>query len=170
MMDRTALRLAPDACMTGADAECAKQNLKIGIFEAQKVRNITSACSILTPDELCGAQADGLGFATLNAGCQALDPSYTCTLDNLIACVGGPLERQHLDQISMLLHPRASDAVAAAGLQSFFPDLPVARRAREDLLEGKADVWAISGQAGDEVIVRVKTTDETATARRTSIR
>ena len=113
------------------------------------------------PDaELCGAQADGLGFATLNAGCQVLDPTYTCDLTNLINCVGGPLERQHLDQISMLLHPRASEAVAAAGLQAYFPDLPVARRVREDVPEGKADVWAIAGQAGDEFLVRVKTHDD----------
>jgi hypothetical protein len=149
-----------DACMIDADAKCATSNLKIGIYEANKVKNITSSCIVLTPDELCGAQNNGLGFATLNAGCQALDPNYTCTLSNLINCVGGPLERQHLDQISMLLHPRASEAVAAAGLQSFFPDLPVSRRVREDLPEGKADVWAISGKAGDEVLVRVKTLDD----------
>jgi hypothetical protein len=149
-----------DACMAGADYDCAKANDKIALYEAQKVKNITNSCAILTPDELCGAQADGLGFATLNAGCQALDPSYTCGLTNLINCVGGPLERQHLDQISMLLHPRASEAVAAAGLQAYFPDLPVARRVREDLPEGKADVWAIAGQAGDEFLVRVKTQDD----------
>lgn len=157
--DRTS-NVTFDACMLGADADCAASNSKITIYEAQKVKNITASCVVLTPDELCGAQADGLGFATLNAGCQALDPTYTCTLANLINCVGGPLERQHLDQISMLLHPRASEAVAAAGLQSYFPDLPVARRVREDLPEGKADVWAISGQAGDEVLVRVKTLDD----------
>jgi hypothetical protein len=157
--DRTS-NVTFDACMLDADAKCATSNLKIGIYEANKVKNITSSCVVLTPDELCGAQADGLGFATLNAGCQALDPNYTCTLSNLINCVGGPLERQHLDQISMLLHPRASEAVAAAGLQSFFPDLPVSRRVREDLPEGKADVWAISGKAGDEVLVRVKTLDD----------
>jgi len=157
--DRTS-NVSFDACMLGADADCAKSNAKILIYESQKVKNITTACSVLTPDELCGAQADGLGFATLNAGCQALNPGYTCSLTNLINCVGGPLERQHLDQISMLLHPRASQAIAAAGLHSYFPDLPIARRVREDLPEGKADVWAISGQAGDEIIVRVKTLDD----------
>jgi hypothetical protein len=107
--------------MLDADYDCTKANDKIALYETQKVKNITNSCAILTPDELCGAQADGLGFATLNAGCQALDPNYTCNLTNLINCVGGPLERQHLDQISMLLHPRASEAVAAAGLQSYFP-------------------------------------------------
>jgi hypothetical protein len=149
-----------DACMAGADSKCAVSNDKIGIYEAQKVKNITNACFELTTEELCGAQAEGLGFATLNAGCQALDPTYTCSLTNLINCVGGPLERQHLDQISMLLHPRASEAVAAAGLQSYFPDLPVARRVREDVPEGKADVWSFAGHAGDDVIVRVKTLDD----------
>ena len=148
------------ACMTDADAVCSAQDAKIAAFETQKVEHITSACSTLTTDQLCGAQAEGLSFATLNAGCEALDPNYTCTLPNLIGCVGGPLERQHLDQISMLLHPRASAAVAAAGLESFFPDLPVSRRVKENVPAGKADVWAISGQAGDEVIVRVKTMDD----------
>ncbi len=149
-----------DDCMTDADATCANQNAKIAAFEAAKVANITSSCAVLSPEELCGAQNEGLSFATLNAGCQALDPNYTCTLSNLINCVGGPLERQHLDQISMILHPRASDSVAALGLQSFFPDLPVTRKVKEDLPVGKADVWSFSGQAGDEVIVRVKTGDD----------
>jgi hypothetical protein len=149
-----------EACMIGADHTCAVQNDKIVQYEAQKVKNITAACELLTTDELCGAQADGLNFATLNAGCQALDPNYTCSLTNLIACVGGPLERQHIDQISMLLHPRASDAVATAGLENYFPDLPISRRVKEDVPPGKADVWAFSGQAGDEVIVRVKTADD----------
>ena len=149
-----------DACMSGADSKCAVSNSKIDIYEQQKVKNITSACVDLTPEELCGAQADGLGFATLNAGCLALDPSYTCSLTNLINCVGGPLERQHLDQISALLHPRASEAVVAAGVQSYFPDLPIARRVREDVPEGKADVWSFSGKAGDDVIIRVKTQDD----------
>jgi hypothetical protein len=148
------------ACMDGADAKCAQSNDKITLYESQKVKNITAACEDLTTDQLCGAQADGLGFATLNAGCQALDPSYTCSLANLINCVGGPLERQHLDQISAILHPRASEAVAAAGIQSYFPDMPISRRVREDVPAGKADVWAFSGQAGDDVIVRVKTFDD----------
>ena len=52
-----------DACMSGADFDCAKANDKIALYETQKVKNITSSCAILTPDELCGAQADGLGFA-----------------------------------------------------------------------------------------------------------
>lgn len=149
-----------EACMIGADHTCAVQNDKIAQFEAQKVKNITASCSLLTTDELCGAQAEGLNFATLNAGCQAIDPNYTCSLTNLINCVGGPLERQHIDQISMLLHPRASEAVATAGVENYFPDLPISRRVKEDVPAGKADVWSFSGQAGDEVIVRVKTGDD----------
>jgi hypothetical protein len=39
-------------------------------------------------------QAEGLNFATLNAGCLALDPSYTCNLTNVVNCVGGPLNRR----------------------------------------------------------------------------
>src|SRR5689334_22561474 len=43
------------ACMDGADAKCAQDDSKIAIYETQKVNNITSACEVLTPDQLCGA-------------------------------------------------------------------------------------------------------------------
>jgi hypothetical protein len=148
------------ACMADAAAECDQQDAKIANWEVAKVNNITGACSDLTTEELCGAQSEGLNFATLNAGCLALDPSYTCTLPNLIACVGGPLEREHLDQISWILHPRASDALAALNRASLFPDLPRARKVKEDVPEGKVDVWSFAGTAGDLITVRVKTRDD----------
>jgi hypothetical protein len=121
------------ACMTKADEYCAKQETKIDGYEETKQNKIVAACSALTQDELCGATGNGLNFALVNAGCLALNPSYTCSLENLITCLGGPLQRQLLDQMSGLLSPRASDAVRAGNLQNACPELPVTYRLREDL-------------------------------------
>ena len=148
------------ACMADADAVCAQQDVKMAQYEVNKQTKIVNACSALTSDQLCGANGEGLNFATLNAGCLALDPGYTCTLQNLINCVGGPLERQFTDQISALLDARAGDGVAALSLQSFFPGIPVTRKVKETLPAGKRDLWSISGQAGDLFVVRVKTRDD----------
>jgi hypothetical protein len=149
------------ACMSEADTECDVEAAKRAKYEVSKQDHITTACLALTQEELCGSQAVGLNFATLNAGCQALDPGYTCNLTNLVNCVGGPLEKALLDQISATLSPRASDAVAAANLQSQFPDIPLARKVKGQVAEGKVDVWAFSGQAGDAIIARVNTRDDT---------
>jgi hypothetical protein len=150
-----------DACMTEADEVCADQEAKIAKYEENKQKKIIDGCTDLTIEELCGAQSTGLNFALVNAGCLALDPGYTCNLTNLINCVGGPLQRQFIDQISGLLSPRAGEAVKAANLQSVFPDLPVAYRVKEDLpAAGRADIWSITGQAGDKVIIRVKTRND----------
>jgi len=149
-------------CMDEADEYCAKQDLKIASYEESKQGKITAACTALAQEELCGATGNGLNFAHVNAGCLALDPEYTCTLPNLIECLGGPLQRKLLDQISGLLSPRASDAVLAGGLQSAFPDLPVTRKVKEDLpAAGKLDLWSLTGQAGDKIVVRIKTRDDT---------
>jgi hypothetical protein len=138
-----------DACMTDADAYCAVREQKVAGFETTKQNKIISACSQLSPDELCGAQGNGLNFALVNAGCLALDPNYTCNLANLINCLGGPLQRQLIDQISGLLSPRASDAARVGNLQAAFPDLPVTYKLREDLpAAGAADLWSITGLAG----------------------
>jgi hypothetical protein len=157
-----------DACMADADDYCADQDVKIGKYEETKQNKILSSCTELTQEELCGATGNGLNFALVNAGCLALDPNYTCSLPNLINCLGGPLQRQLLDQMSGLLSPRASDAVRVANLQSAFPDLPVTYKLREDLpASGKVDLWSITGQAGDKIVVRVKTRDDTGTAQST---
>jgi hypothetical protein len=148
------------ACMDDADEVCAGVDAKIAKHETSKQERITAGCIALTSEELCGSQGDGLNFATLNAGCLALDPSYTCTLPNLINCVGGPLQRQLTDQISGLLHGRAGDAVAALNLASVFPGLPIRRKVKEDVPQGKVDMWALSGQAGDLVRVTVMTRDD----------
>ncbi len=64
-------------CMTKAQGVCDEETFKRSEYEANKTERITAACSDLTSDELCGAQAEGLNFATLNAGCLALNPGYT---------------------------------------------------------------------------------------------
>jgi len=148
------------ACMAAAEEVCANTEAKIALNEDRKQDRITSGCSALTPEELCGAQGDGLNFATLNAGCLALDPSYQCYLPNLVGCVGGPLERQLVDQISGLLDARAGDAVAALHLQAAFPGIPVPVKVKNQVPEGKVDVWSFTGQAGDELRVRVMTRDD----------
>ncbi len=157
-------------CMAAAQATCNQQTLDIATFEAQKQASITSTCARLTDEELCGASAEGLNFATLNAGCAALDPTYTCTLANLINCVGGPLEQQLLGQISATLNPRLTDVVATLppAIQAKFPGVPIARRKKEDVPAGKADVWKITGQAGDLIVARVKTLDDSGTGANTS--
>lgn len=156
------------ACMADTDEYCADQEGKIDGYEETKQNKIIAACAELTQEELCGATGNGLNFALVNAGCLALNPNYTCTLGNLINCLGGPLQRQLIDQITGLLSPRASDAVRAGNLQSAFPDLPVTYKVREDLpAAGKVDLWAITGDAGDKVIVRVKTHDDTGSGQST---
>jgi hypothetical protein len=148
------------ACLDDAQDVCDLQETKIDIEEIKKQNKITAACTALSIDELCGAQTAGLGFAALNAGCLALDPSYTCTLPNLVECVGGPLQRKLLDQMSGVLSPRAGEAVALLGLQSVFPDLPVVTKVVDALPAGLMDVWSIAGNAGDEVSVRIVTRDD----------
>jgi hypothetical protein len=148
------------ACMADADQTCSEMEAKIAKQEATKQLKIIAACTPLTPDELCGAQGEGLNFATLNAGCLALNPGYTCNITNLIACVGGPLQRQLTDQISGLLDARAGEAVAALNLQSVFPGIPIARKVKGQVAPNKMDVWAITGAAGDQVRVRVVTRDD----------
>jgi hypothetical protein len=153
-----------NACLQAAQQLCDQETAKRANWETVKVNNITVACSAVTLDELCGATTPGLNFDTLNAGCLALDPNYTCTLANLVNCVGGPLVHDLLDQITSTLSPRASDAVAALGLQAAFPDLPVSRKVKDTVAGGHADVWQISGQAGDEIVVRVRTKDDLGTS------
>lgn len=150
-------------CMAAANEDCARQNANIANYELQKQIKVTNACEDLSTEQLCGATGEGLNFATLNAGCQALDAGYTCSLSGFLGCVGGPLQRRLTGEISALLDPRAPDAVAALGLQGQFPGIPVTRKKNEDLpAAGKMDVWTFTGQAGDEIVLRVKTRDDGA--------
>ena len=161
--DDTGSNTAFGLCMLGADAQCSEQDANINEFELSKQTRIINSCGSLTQEQLCGANGDGLNFALLAAGCQALDPLWTCSLNGVLSCVGGPLQRQLADQISTLLDPRAPEAIAAIGAQNLFQGIPVTRKAKEDVLSGKTDVFAISGQAGDLITVRVKTNDDTGT-------
>lgn len=155
-------------CMADADEDCAKQNSNIINYELQKQIKITKGCEDLSTDQLCGASGEGLNFATLNAGCQALDAGYTCSLSGFLGCVGGPLQRRLTGQISSLLDPRAPEAIAALGLQGQFPGIPVTRKRGEDLpAAGKMDVWTFSGQAGDEIVLRIKNKDDTGSGQST---
>jgi len=147
-------------CMAQANDTCDEMDVKIATQETTKQNKITAGCSALTQDELCGAEGEGLNFAALNAGCLALNPGYVCTLPNLVQCVGGPLERQLVDQISSLLDARAGDAVAALNLQNLFPGIPIARKVKGQVAAGKYDVWSFTGQAGDDIKVRVVTRDD----------
>jgi hypothetical protein len=149
-----------NVCMTGAQTLCDSQMLRIAVAESNKQVNITRICSRLTTEELCGATTEGLNFDLLNAACLSLNPSYTCTLTNLVDCVGGPLERQLVDQISSLLEPRAGDALTAVGLGTSFPEIPRTHKVVGTLPPGLVDVWRITGQADDEVVVRLKTRDD----------
>ncbi len=148
------------ACMTKANDTCTEMDAKIANQETTKQAKITAGCSVLTQDELCGASGEGLNFATLNAGCLALNPGYVCNLPSLVQCVGGPLERQLVDQISGLLDARAGDAVAALNLEAVFPGIPIARKVKGQVAANKYDVWSFAGQAGDDVKVRVVTRDD----------
>ena len=147
-------------CMDQAQIICDQQTVKIEAAEASKKAKITNTCSALTQEELCGAETPGLNFATLNAGCLALDPEYECNLTNLVECVGGPMERAFLDQISAVLGPRSGDAVAVANLESKFPDIPVVRKVSGQVAAGFADWYTVHGNAGDIVRVRIKTRDD----------
>ena len=144
-----------EQCLDEAQIICDKMAAKIVDAETIKQIKIVSACKSLTLQELCGAETPGLNFAILSAGCQALDPGFTCNLLNLLNCVGGPLERQLTDQIASLLDPRAGESLAALGLEERFPGIPRGRKARGEIGAGTVDVWAISGIAGEEFTVQL---------------
>jgi len=144
-----------EQCLAEAQVICDRMTEKIADAEVIKQVRVINACKGLTVDELCGAETPGLGFAILNAGCQALDPMFTCNLLNLLDCVGGPLQGQLGEQMSGLLAPRASEGLVTMGLADRFPGMPRARRVKGDVAVGTVDVWAINGNAGDEFTVQL---------------
>lgn len=151
------------ACMAKADEVCIDQDEAIANYELTKQSKITNSCSSLSTEQLCGANGEGLNFGLLAAGCQALDPNWVCGLPGILSCVGGPLQQKLADQVSTLLDPRAPEAVTALGIQSRFDGIPGTRKVKEDVPAGMADVFAITGRAGDEFVVRVKTADDSGT-------
>src|SRR5262249_33655575 len=46
-------------------------------------------------------------------------------------------------------------------LHSKFPDIPITRKVRDMVPAGKVDVWAITGSAGDQILARIRTGDDT---------
>jgi hypothetical protein len=148
------------ACMAEAEDYCDQQAIKVDNAEIRKRNRIILACDDLTLDELCGGETPGLNFATLDAGCQALDPTYQCSLDGIVECVGGPLERELANEVATLLGPRAPEGLALLNLQNRFPGVPIARKVQEHLPAGKIDVWSVTGQAGDLVSVSLATRND----------
>jgi hypothetical protein len=145
------------ACLAEAEDYCNQQALKVDNAEIRKRTRIILACDDLTLEELCGSETPGLNFAALDAGCQALDPNYQCSLDGVVECVGGPLEQELANEIGTLLAPRAPEGMALLNLQHRFPGVPIARKVLELLPAGKIDVWSLTGQVGDLVSVSLAT-------------
>lgn len=147
-------------CMDDANLVCAEMVARIANWEIQKQISIINACNDLTNEELCGADAAGLNFAVLAAGCDAIIPNFNCNLLNLISCVGGPLERTLADQISALLNPRAADGLAVLDIESSFPGIQRVRKDKGDVLSGSVDVWSIDALAGEEFMISVTNRDD----------
>lgn len=147
-------------CMADAEKYCDRQADRIDQAEVRKQDRITNACDDLTLEELCGAETSGLHFAILDAGCEALIPGYQCSLESILECVGGPRERDLADEIGALLAPRAEESLGILDLQGRFPGIPVARKVTQQLEPGKADVWSITGEAGDLVRAAVLTMND----------
>ncbi len=148
------------SCMDDANATCAQEQSRIDLAEARKRKKIENACETLSIDQLCGtADTPGLNFDTLVAGCEALIPGWTCGLQGILDCVGGPLQQALGEEIGGLLDPRASQALPAAGV-SGFSGIARTVKLKESLGPGKMDVWSIQGQADEKIRVAVDTLDE----------
>jgi hypothetical protein len=148
-----------DECMTDADDRCAREQEKIDTAELRKRDAIFGGCETLTDEQLCGAGTPGLNFETLNAGCEAIIPGYECSLLNMLDCVGGPLEQEQAEQISELLDPRAGEALTTAGIGGF-AGIKRVHKVKETLPADKVDLWSIAGEADEQIVVRVKTSDD----------
>jgi hypothetical protein len=146
-------------CMADAGELCDEQAVWIAGQDQKKQVRITSGCEGVTQEELCGGEAPGLNFAMLNAGCEAIIQGYECSLENLLDCVGGPLQQMLGNQIAALLDPRAAEGFAALNIDGQFPGIPIARKVTQTVSPGNVDIWTITGQAGDEIRVTVKTKD-----------
>lgn len=138
-------------CSTNADcchAGCCATNA-----------DCSGACVASSPFECVGGSAAGQ-TCQQDSDCPGGSCEYPCDLEHVLHCVGGPLERRLTDQISALLNPRAGDAVAALDLRTAFPGIPIRRRVKNVVAAGKTDIWAVSGEADDEIRVIVTTADD----------
>jgi hypothetical protein len=157
------------SCLAAAQVVCDTETAKNTLWEQQKSAKIIAACSPpnVDPASLCNTNVPGLHFNTLIAGCQALIPGWQCNgAQDIVDCVGGPLEKQLLDIMTGLLDPRSSDSIGllSPSVQSQFPDLPIARKVKDDVPAGRFDLWSLSGLSeGDPIVARVETRDDTGT-------
>lgn len=158
------------ACLDAAQSTCDTEAQKVVKAEAAKSSHIRRTCSppLVSAQEICSANTPGLHFATLAAGCQATIPGWECNgVDDVLSCVGGPLEKRLADHVSSLLDPRSGESMAALppAIVSQFGQFPITRKIKEDLpAAGKIDVWRLSGLSeGDLISVRVETRDDTGT-------
>src|SRR6185295_3288906 len=69
--DDTGSNAAFADCMASAQETGDTETQKQAGYESSKVSNIALRCADVSQDELCGAQAEGLNFGVLNAGCLA---------------------------------------------------------------------------------------------------
>jgi len=158
-------------CSTDAQLTCSVETAKMDKWEMQKQDRITGSCSPpnVSSTAICTSDTPGLHFTTLAAGCEALIPGWQCNgIADILACVGGPLERQLVDQISGLLDPRASDAIALlpSSIQQKFSNVPITRKVKDTLVgSGQYDVWTLPNlNGGDPLVVRIETGDDTGSA------
>lgn len=158
-------------CTIAAQATCAEQTAKMDRWEQQKTDRITVSCSPpnVSANEICSSDLPGLHFATMAAGCQATIPGWQCNgIADILTCVGGPLEKQLVDQIAGLLDPRAGDALALlpSTIQQKFSNLPLTRKVKEMLTDPAGyDLWALPNlNAGDPLVVRIETGDDTGSS------
>jgi hypothetical protein len=157
-------------CLAGAQATCNIETAKMALWEQQKQDKILAACSPpkVLASSVCSTNTPGFHFATLAAGCQVEIPGWQCNgINDILTCVGGPLERQLVDQISGLLDPRAADALALlpASIRAQFTNVPLSQRVKGALTAaGQYDVWSLPGlDEGDPLMARVETRDDTGT-------
>lgn len=152
-------------CLAQAQSVCDSEAAKIVKWELDKQTHIRTACSppLVSSNEICNTNTPGLHFATVSAGCEAIIPGWHCNgLEDILTCVGGPLEKRLADQISGLLDPRAGDSIALLPASTSLGSFPTARRVKEDLAAPlRADVWRVDGLIeGDTITVRVETRDD----------
>ena len=150
-----------DACMAEADDYCADQEAKIASYEETKQNKIIAACTDAHPG---GALRRHRQRPELRAGERRLpraqsrlhlqsDESHQ--LSGRAAATPADRPDQRAPE------PAGERRRARRRICSRPSPISVTYKLREDLpAAGKVDLWSITGQAGDKVIVRVKTRND----------